>query len=138
MVKAKICARCGKEFTPKSNRAKYCSKECADNVRQEYFKERYAVKKESETRKLKTETDPMNLCTEKCNSCKYRGQINSIIEDSRTGRLCCNYLSITGHARSLICPAGRCTVYEKGDPERGRNNITTQDTTGGYDYVHER
>ncbi len=43
----------------------------------------------------------------KCWSCRYFGPVTGTVGT-------CDYLLITGHARSLICPAGeRCTVYSR-------------------------
>lgn len=46
-----------------------------------------------------------------CRGCVYAGKIAESCPD----QLVCDYLLITGHARSKICPGGKdCTVREEG------------------------
>ena len=47
-----------------------------------------------------------------CTGCAYRAYISG-------GVHFCDYIGFTGHARSLICPAGRGCTVRKG-PETGR------------------
>ena len=131
-MKTRKCAFCGKEFEVIHGNTKFCSQECFEESRKEYQNNRYKAKKEKQTkkkevRKTRVQSNQINLCTKKCKTCKYRGQINSIIEDSRTGGLCCNYLGITGHSRLRLCPAGDCTVYEKGTPKKMKSGISLQE-----------
>ena len=39
MAYDKVCKLCGKQFEPKDNRQKYCSKKCADNAQKSYIRE---------------------------------------------------------------------------------------------------
>ena len=63
-----------------------------------------------------------------CRKCKYHGTASTFKYGSPGGNkfpkestIICDYIGHTGRARSLICDAGDCTVYEP--KKRQRNTI---------------
>lgn len=55
-----------------------------------------------------------------CKKCIYRTKIS--VAANSTGEtapnICCDYIGVTGHARSLICSPEDCSVFKKGRPMR--------------------
>lgn len=75
--------------------------------------------KEKHARKLKKDLERCDVKI--CRTCRYRGKDSSLGNENG---IFCNYMTVTGKSRRSICPAGACTVYEKGSPRKAMQDIT--------------
>lgn len=117
------CSTCGRTFLKKSPRSIRCP-EC-QNIQRQSEKRARALKRyyERADRKKpvhKPEKYPEQCNVKICKSCRYRGKDTNL---GNEGGIYCDYMSITGKSRSSICPAGACTVYEKGNPKKRTKDI---------------
>lgn len=118
------CCTCGRTFLKKAPRSVRCP-EC-QRIQKQREKNARALKrhheKASKEKLARKSGKHQGLCNVKlCKSCMYRGRDTSLGNENG---IYCNYMSVTGKSRSSICPAGACTVYEKGSPRKKTEGIT--------------
>ena len=68
MIQTKTCARigCDNTFTPKSNRQKYCCKECADESEREQARLKYIKKRSRDFREEKKNSYTLAKTSREC------------------------------------------------------------------------
>ena len=82
---------------------------------------RYYERAEKEKPAKKPKKDPLRCDVKICRTCRCRGKDASL---GNEGGIFCNYIGVTEKSRRSICPAGACTVYEKGSPRKATQDIT--------------
>lgn len=118
------CLTCGRTFLKKAPRSVRCP-ECQSIQRQMENNarslKRYYERAEKEKPAKKPKKDPERCDVKICGTCRYRGKDASL---GNEGGVFCNYIGATEKSRRSICPAGACTVYEKGSPRKATQDIT--------------
>ena len=118
------CRTCGRTFLKKVPRSVRCP-ECQSIQKQMENRartlKRYHERADKEKPAKKPKKDPEQCDVKICRTCRYRGKDASL---GNEGGIFCNYIGATGKSRRSICPAGACTVYEKGSPRKATQDIT--------------